>query len=62
MPRFVAFLRGVGPMNARMADFKRCFEGASFTNVRTILSSGNVASDVDPLQAPTASTHSPRDE
>lgn len=42
MPRYVAFLRGVSPMNARMPDLKRCFEAAGFTDVRTILSSGNV--------------------
>ena len=29
-------------MNARMPDLKRCFEAAGFTDVRTILSSGNV--------------------
>ncbi|MBN9429024.1 MAG: DUF1697 domain-containing protein [Burkholderiales bacterium] len=43
MPRYVAFLRGVSPMNARMADLKRCFEAAGFSDVKTILSSGNVA-------------------
>jgi uncharacterized protein (DUF1697 family) len=42
MPRYVAFLRGVSPMNARMPDLKRCFEGAGFTDVKTLLSSGNV--------------------
>lgn len=46
MPRFVAFLRGVSPMNASMPELKRCFEDAGFTNVRTLLSSGNVAFDV----------------
>ncbi len=30
-------------MNARMPDLKRCFEAAGFSEVRTILSSGNVA-------------------
>ena len=45
MPRYVAFLRGVSPMNARMADLKRCFEAAGFTGVKTVLSSGNVAFD-----------------
>ena len=45
MPRYVAFLRGVSPLNAKMPELKRCFEGAGFTNVRTILSSGNVAFD-----------------
>lgn len=43
MPRYVAFLRGVSPVNAKMADLKRCFEVAGFADVRTILSSGNVA-------------------
>src|SRR5438477_9057609 len=42
MPRYAAFLRGVGPMNAKMPDVKRCFEAAGFTGVRTLLSSGNV--------------------
>lgn len=45
MPRYVAFLRGVSPMNARMAELKRCFEGAGLANVKTVLSSGNVAFD-----------------
>lgn len=45
MPRYVAFLRGVSPMNARMAELKRCFEGAGFTDVKTVLSSGNVLFD-----------------
>ena len=42
MPRYVAFLRGVSPMNARMPELKRCFEAAGFSDVRTLLSSGNV--------------------
>jgi uncharacterized protein (DUF1697 family) len=42
MPRYVAFLRGVSPVNAKMADLKRCFESAGFQEVRTVLSSGNV--------------------
>jgi len=45
MPRYVAFLRGVSPLNAKSADLKRSFETAGFTNVKTILSSGNVAFD-----------------
>lgn len=43
MARYVAFLRGVSPLNARMAGLRRCFEAAGFADVRTILSSGNVA-------------------
>ena len=42
MPRYVAFLRGVTPMNAKMAELKRCFEAAGFTDVKTVLASGNV--------------------
>ncbi len=42
MPRYVAFLRGVSPTNARMPDLKRCFESAGFQDVRTVLASGNV--------------------
>lgn len=46
MSRYVAFLRGVSPQNAKSTDLKRLFEAAGFANVRTILSSGNVAFDV----------------
>jgi uncharacterized protein (DUF1697 family) len=42
MPRYAAFLRAVTPMNAKMPELKRCFEDAGFTEVRTLLSSGNV--------------------
>ena len=42
MPGYVAFLRGVMPTNAKMADLRHCFEDAGFTGVRTVLSSGNV--------------------
>ncbi len=42
MPRYAAFLRGVMPMNAKMPDLKQAFEAAGFSDVRTILSSGNV--------------------
>ena len=45
MPRYVAFLRGVSPMNAKMPELKRCFEDVGFTNVKTVLSSGNVVFD-----------------
>jgi uncharacterized protein (DUF1697 family) len=33
-------------MNAKMAELKRCFEGAGYTDVKTVLSSGNVVFDV----------------
>jgi uncharacterized protein (DUF1697 family) len=42
MPRYVAFLRGVSPMNAKMPELKRSFEAAGFSDVKTVLSSGNV--------------------
>jgi uncharacterized protein (DUF1697 family) len=45
MPRYVAFLRGVSPINAKMAELKSCFERAGFTDIKTVLSSGNVAFD-----------------
>lgn len=43
MARYVAFLRGVSPMNCKMPDLQRCFADAGFSDVRTLLSSGNVA-------------------
>jgi len=42
MPRYIAFLRGVSPMNARMPELKSAFEAAGFSEVKTLLSSGNV--------------------
>src|SRR5262245_32106837 len=52
MPRYVALLRGVSPMNARMPELKRCFEAAGFTEVRTVLSSGNVVFDARSASLP----------
>jgi uncharacterized protein (DUF1697 family) len=40
--RYAALLRGVSPMNAKMPELKRCFEATGFTDVRTVLASGNV--------------------
>jgi uncharacterized protein (DUF1697 family) len=56
MTRYAAFLRGVSPMNAKMPELVRAFEGAGFSDVKTILSSGNVnfssrASTIEKLQA-----------
>jgi uncharacterized protein (DUF1697 family) len=45
MPRYVAFLRGVMPTNARMPALRAAFEAAGFTDVRTVLGSGNVVFD-----------------
>ena len=42
MPRYAAFLRGVSPMNAKMPELKRAFEAAGFTDVKTLLASGNL--------------------
>ncbi|HXM39058.1 MAG TPA: DUF1697 domain-containing protein [Gemmatimonadales bacterium] len=42
MRRFAAFLRGVTPMNAKMPELRKAFESAGFTDVKTLLSSGNV--------------------
>ena len=39
---YAAFLRGVSPMNVKMAQLKSCFESAGFTEVKTVLASGNV--------------------
>lgn len=52
MARFVAFLRGVSPMNLRMADLKHCLETAGFANVKTLLSSGNAAFDAPARSEP----------
>jgi uncharacterized protein (DUF1697 family) len=43
MPRYAAFLRAVSPMNCKMPELKKAFETAGFTDVKTLLSSGNVA-------------------
>ena len=51
--RYAAFLRGVMPVNATMPDLKRAFETAGFTEVSTLLSSGNVV-----FTAPAASSAS----
>lgn len=42
MPRYAALLRGVSPVNAKMPELVRAFEAAGFTDVKTILGSGNV--------------------
>jgi uncharacterized protein (DUF1697 family) len=48
MRRYAAFLRGVMPANAKLADLRRAFEAAGFTEVRTVLTSGNVVFDARP--------------
>jgi uncharacterized protein (DUF1697 family) len=41
MPRYAALLRGVSPMNCSMPDLKKALEAAGFTDVKTVISSGN---------------------
>jgi len=45
MPRYVALLRGVSPMNCKMAELTAALEAAGFENVKTVLSSGNAVFD-----------------
>lgn len=40
-------LRGISPMNAPSSRLRSVFEGLSFTNVQTVISSGNVVFDSD---------------
>ena len=42
MPFYAAFLRGVNPMNLSMPALQKAIEGAGCTEVKTLLSSGNV--------------------
>jgi uncharacterized protein (DUF1697 family) len=42
VPRYVAFLRGVMPTNAKMPALRTAFQSAGFTDVATVLGSGNV--------------------
>ena len=48
MRRYAALLRGVSPMNAKMSELKQAFEAAGFTDVKTVLSSGNVVFSASP--------------
>lgn len=56
MTRYVAFLRGVSPMNCKMSELRQCFEAAGFMDVRTLLSSGNVAFSAEPEIVPVLET------
>jgi len=49
--RYVAFLRGVSPTNANMAELRRCLENAGYSNVKTVLASGNVVFDANSRSA-----------
>ena len=50
MRRYVALLRGVSPLNAKMSDLRRAFGSAGFADVRTILSSGKERLENTPVQ------------
>ena len=52
MQRYVAFLRGVSPMNCKMQELRRSLEAAGLAEVRTLLSSGNVAFSAQPAIVP----------
>ena len=41
MPKYAALLRGVMPTNCKMAELKKALEAAGFTDVKTVISSGN---------------------
>jgi uncharacterized protein (DUF1697 family) len=45
MTTYAGFLRGVSPLNAKMAELKQCLETAGFGAVKTVLASGNVVFD-----------------
>ncbi|MGH2757636.1 MAG: DUF1697 domain-containing protein [Actinomycetota bacterium] len=47
MGRFVALLRGIGPLNPNMRNEKlrEVFVGLGFENVRTVITTGNVLFD-----------------
>ena len=47
MRQYIAFLRGInGGLTLKMADLRKLFERLGFTNVRTVLATGNVIFDV----------------
>ncbi len=51
--RYAAFLRGVMPTNCKMPELKKAFEKAGFTDVKTLLGSGNVIFDAPKTPIPT---------
>jgi uncharacterized protein (DUF1697 family) len=50
--RYIAFLRGVSPMNAKMPALQRAFEAAGFADVKTVLGTGNVVFSAEPATLP----------
>lgn len=49
MTKYIAFLRGIGPGNPNMRNDKLCavFEEIGFSNVRSVISSGNIIFESD---------------
>ena len=45
MPTYAGFLRGVSPLNCKMAELKQCLETAGFGRAKTVLARGNVIFD-----------------
>lgn len=39
---YAAFLRGISPMNAKMSELREVFGSAGFSDVKTVLTSGNL--------------------
>ena len=58
--RYAAFLRGVMPQNCKMPELRAAFEAAGFTDVKTVLGSGNVVFSA--TGAPSAATLEQRAE
>jgi uncharacterized protein (DUF1697 family) len=50
--RYAAFLRGVMPTNCKMPELKKAFEKGGFTDVKTLLGSGNVIFDAPKTSIP----------
>jgi uncharacterized protein (DUF1697 family) len=50
--RYAAFLRGVMPANCSMPALKKAFEDGGFTDVKTVLASGNVVFDAPKTSIP----------
>lgn len=45
MPRYAALVRGVSPVNCPMPKLKKALESVGFSEVKTVLASGNVVFD-----------------
>lgn len=49
MHRYIAFLRGInGGLTLKMADLRKLFERLGFTNIKTVLATGNVIFETAP--------------